>query len=74
MLLIYCSELYSVRAYFPHLPNSNTESTVKAVYILQHWVEVVEELIQTLSLERLRDDELCSQLQIPLAMWSKAWV
>ena len=34
----------------------------------------MEELTQVFSLERLRDDEQCIQLQIPLAVWSKAWV
>jgi hypothetical protein len=47
---------------------------VKVVFILQHWEEEMEELIQVLSLERLRDDEYRSQLQISLVVWSKAWV
>jgi hypothetical protein len=30
---------------------------VKVVFILQHWEEDMEELIQVLSLEKLREDE-----------------
>jgi len=41
---------------------------VKAVFILRHWEEDMEEFIQVLSLELLRDDKQCSQLQIPLAV------